>query len=45
MIIDEEELAVNQGDVIFCEMEEKIGFSNTSEANVSIYAVMTKINN
>lgn len=44
LIIDQEELAVKQDDVIFCDMEEQIVFTNTSEANVSIYAVMTKIN-
>lgn len=43
-IIDDEEQVVTTGDVLYCNPEEKIGFTNTSENNVSIYVVMTKIN-
>ncbi|MHA6252826.1 cupin domain-containing protein [Oceanobacillus sp. CAU 1775] len=42
-LIDGEELPVQKGDVIYCGEEEQIGFTNTSEANVSIYATMTKM--
>jgi quercetin dioxygenase-like cupin family protein len=41
--IDGEELEVSKGDVINCDPEEQIGFTNTGEEKVSIYAVMTKI--
>lgn len=43
LLIDGEELEVAKGDVLYCDPEEQIGFINTSENNVSIYAVMTKI--
>ena len=41
--IDGKELEVNEGDVIYCEADEKIGFVNTSEDKVSIYVTMTKM--
>jgi len=43
IIIDGEEKIVAKGDVIFCESDEMIGFTNTSDEKVSIYAMMTKI--
>lgn len=43
LLIDEQELEVKQGDVIFCTSEEMIGFTNTSDQRVSIYVTMTKI--
>ncbi|HLQ73620.1 MAG TPA: cupin domain-containing protein [Bacillota bacterium] len=43
LTIDGEEKIVKKGDVIFCEEEEMIGFINTSEDNVSIYATMSKL--
>lgn len=42
-LIDGEELAVENGDVIYCGKEEQIGFKNTGAKNVSIFATMTKI--
>lgn len=41
LLIDGEELAVKEGDVFYCDPEEQIGFTNTSESNVSIFATMT----
>ena len=43
LIIDDEDKLVTEGDVIFCESEEMIGFTNTSDGKVTIYATMTKI--
>lgn len=43
LIIEGEEKLVSEGDVIYCDSEEMIGFTNTSEAKVSIYATMTKM--
>lgn len=40
---DGEELEVAQGDVIYCDPEEKLGFTNTGNNPVSIYATMTKM--
>lgn len=41
--IDGKNVEVSKGEVIYCEQEEQIGFTNTGEEKVSIYAVMTKI--
>ena len=41
--IDGRELEVSKGEVIFCDQKEQIGFTNTGESNVSIYATMTKM--
>lgn len=41
--IDGREIEVNEGDVIYCEADEEIGFVNTSERKVSIYATMMKL--
>lgn len=43
LLIDEQKINVKQGDVIYCESEEKIGFINTSDNKVSIYVTMTKL--
>lgn len=43
-LVDGEELPVDKGDVIYCGEEEQIGFTNTGEENVSIFATMTKLN-
>lgn len=43
LLIDGKESPVTKGDVIYCGPKEQIGFTNTSELNVSIYATMTKI--
>ena len=43
IIIDGEEKVVSEGDVIFCESDEMIGFTNTGDEKVTIYATMTKI--
>lgn len=43
LIIDDEEQIVQQGDVLFCQADEKIGFTNTSDARVSLYGIMAKI--
>ncbi|WP_087974339.1 cupin domain-containing protein [Oceanobacillus rekensis] len=42
-LINGEELEVGKGDVIYCGEEEQIGFTNTGEENVSIFATMTKL--
>lgn len=42
-LIDDEELTVEKGDVIYCGADEQIGFTNTSEDKVSIFATMTKM--
>lgn len=42
-LIDDEELLVEKGDVIYCGEEEQIGFTNTGGDNVSIFATMTKM--
>lgn len=41
-MLDNEELEVKQGDVLLCTAEEQLGFKNTSENPVSIYATLTK---
>lgn len=43
LICDDQEMEVKRGDVIFCHAEEEIGFTNTSDKNVSIYATMSKV--
>lgn len=43
LLVDGEEVEVRQGDVIFCEPEEHIGFTNSSDANVTILGTMTHI--
>lgn len=43
LLIDGQEYEIKQGDVIYCTAEEMIGFTNTSDKRVSIYATMTKI--
>lgn len=43
LLMDGKESEITKGDVIYCDPEEQIGFTNTSEHNVSIYATMTKI--
>ncbi|MEI3614001.1 cupin domain-containing protein [Pseudogracilibacillus sp. SO30301A] len=43
LLVDGKEFEVTKGDVIYCDPEEQIGFKNTSENKVSIYATMTKI--
>lgn len=43
LFVDEKEVHVNQGDVIFCNPEEEIGFTNTSDGKVTMYGVMTKM--
>src|SRR5699024_5827392 len=43
LFVDDEEVYVNQGDDIFCNPEEEIGFTNTSDENVTMYGVMTKM--
>lgn len=42
-LIDGEELKVEKDDVIYCGEEEQIGFTNTGEENVSIFATITKL--
>ncbi|AKG04477.1 hypothetical protein AAV35_006540 [Salimicrobium jeotgali] len=42
-LIDDEEVAVSAGDVIYCDSKQQLGFTNTSDARVSIYATMTKL--
>lgn len=42
-LIDGEEVPVKEGDVLYCEPEEQIGFNNTKEGKTSIYVTMTKI--
>lgn len=41
--IDGKNIEVKEGDVIYCEAEEMIGFLNSSDEKVSIYATMTKM--
>lgn len=43
LFIDGEKHEVEQGDVILCTSREQIGFTNTSDERVSIYATMTKL--
>lgn len=43
MSVDGEQIEVVEGNVIYCEADEKIGFVNTSDNRVSIYATMTKV--
>ena len=40
--VDDEPFVLHAGDVLYCEADEKIGFVNTGDANVSIYGAMTK---
>src|SRR5699024_3527388 len=42
LFVDDKEITIKNGDVIFCEPDEKIGFTNTGQGNVTIYATMTK---
>lgn len=41
--VDDKEIEVTKGDVVFFGSEEKIGFINTSEGQVSIHGTMTKV--
>jgi len=41
--VDGEEVPVKEGDVLYCEENEKIGFTNRSGGKVSIYGAMTKV--
>lgn len=43
LLIDGEEIEVTVGDVFYCDPDEQIGFTNTSDQNVSIFSTMTKI--
>src|SRR5699024_8122268 len=43
LLIDEKKVEVQQGDVIYCDPEEQIGFTNSSENKVTIYATLTKL--
>ena len=45
LLIDEKEILVKEGDVLLCNEEEQIGFTNHSENKVSIYCTMTKVSN
>lgn len=40
--IDDEAVEIVAGDVIYCDPDEKIGFTNTSADKVTIYGIMTK---
>jgi len=40
--VDGEEVAVSQGNSLYCEAGEKIGFINTSDGKVSVMGTMTK---
>lgn len=42
--IDGKDLEVNEGDIIYCNPEDQLGFTNTGGKPVSIYATMTKVN-
>jgi len=41
--IDGKNVEVTEGDVIYCDPEEQIGFTNSGEKKVSIYGTMTKL--
>lgn len=41
--IDGKALEVAEGDMIYCKPEDQLGFINTGDKRVSIYATMTKI--
>lgn len=41
--IDGDEVKVSAGHIIYCNPEQQLGFTNTGDENVSIYAVMSKI--
>lgn len=43
LLVDEEEISVQKGDVFYFDPDEKIGFTNTSSDKVTIYGTMTKI--
>lgn len=43
LIVDDEEFPIAKGDVIFCDPDEQIGFTNTSDEKVSIHGTLTKI--
>jgi len=43
LFVDDDELEISQGDVIFFEEDEKIGFTNTGTENVTIFATLTKM--
>lgn len=43
LLVDEEEVSVQKGDVFYFDPDEKIGFTNTSTDKVTIYGTMTKI--
>src|SRR5690625_5955995 len=43
LFIDDETVEIEVGDVIYCDPEEKIGFTNTGKVPATIYGVMTKI--
>lgn len=41
--VDDKEMEVKNGDVVFFDSKEKIGFTNTSDVRVSIHGTMTKV--
>lgn len=43
LFIDDETVEIAVGDVIYCDPEEMIGFTNTGADPATIYGVMTKI--
>lgn len=43
LFIDDEEVKIITNDVIQCDPDEKIGFTNTGSEPVTMYGVMTKI--
>ena len=44
LFIDADEIEIETGDVIYCDPDEKVGFTNTGPDPVTIYGTMTKIN-
>jgi quercetin dioxygenase-like cupin family protein len=43
LFIDDETVEIKVGDVIYCDPEEKIGFTNSGKDPATIYGVMTKV--
>lgn len=43
LFVDEEKVSVTKGDVLYFNPDEQVGFTNTSDKNVSIYGTLTKI--
>lgn len=43
LFVDDDTVTIVEGDVIYCDPDEMIGFTNTGSKSATLYGVMTKI--